>query len=146
MLGSTGVAVATSPLPPIEHTVHGYDISVIRSEILDKRPEIEEKCLPRNIGLCVGPYDPDVDYEWGATGFELDSNETFVTVGHDPNDHIDYGPYTIPLPNDDLYVCHSGCVLPRPLYADSNVYVVLTIYLGGTPHTVEVGDEGNETK
>lgn len=127
------LASATSPAPFFERTFDDGDreVSVIRSELIEKGEPIQERCI-RTV-FCVGPIDPDLDFGWGATGFRLFLNDTNGTVRHDPTKHHEFGPYRFKdaLLTDDLRVCWNTCTFPQLVYAYVHVDADLEIWVGG---------------
>lgn len=123
---------ATAPIAPFEVTVapEDKDIAFVRSEIFEKNPTIKETCVRTYV--CVGPYDPDIDLEFGRTGARVITNDTNVTLGHDPTRHFTYGPYTFPFIVDDVRVCATGCTFPNSLYASAEAHARVELYILGT--------------
>lgn len=132
VLAMAAVAQATTPLPPFEKNVApgNKDIAFVKSEIFEKNPTIEETCVRTYI--CAGPYDPDINFKFGKTGARVLTNDTNVTVGHDPTRHFSYGPYTFPFIVDDIRICATGCTFPNAFYAHAEAHVRVELYFMGT--------------
>lgn len=137
---SAGPALATGPIPHKEVTVAPEDLAlgVVRDEIFEKQHTIGERCTPRPVVLCVGPYDPDIDIGFGNTGVMVFTNGTNATAGHDPSRHFDYGPYHVYAWLDDMRVCESGCKIPNSVYGHVEGNVTVVVYYAGRELSVPI--------
>lgn len=139
---------ATGPLPQREVYVApgNLSISFVRDELSEKQPIIQEECTPRPLVLCVGPYDPDYNIEFGATGVRVLTNDTNATVGHDPARHFAYGPYSMYGGLDDVRICDSGCKVPNSVYGSAQGNVTIVVYYFGKEETVSVALERRDVE
>lgn len=140
-LGIAGSAAGTAPLAAFEKQVglNNADIAYTRDSLLEKWDDTHEICY-RDI-ICVGPFDSDIDMEWGKTGARVIANDTYLLVGHDPTRHITYGPYVIPLAFDDFRVCYHGCEITNAFYAGANVNLTLIVYVFGSEYGYAYGQD-----
>lgn len=142
ILVAAGVVSATAPLPVIERSVappDAYD-EVSESGIYYKRT-FGPYCV-RDI-VCVGPFNPWYEYDFGRTGVSLAREDVNVTAGHDPARKEEYGPYVVPtLLSDDVRICWRRCHLPDSAYASAHGNFTLTIYVFGDGYaqTVRVNE------
>lgn len=118
-------ASATTPLPAFAVGVEDVDVydERIRGELFEKHEPMPERCTPRR-EFCFGPIDPDVDFEWGDTGYKLWLNDTSLRASHHPGRAHEYGPYEFDdaLVVDDLRVCwEAPCRIANPFTVYAHV-------------------------
>lgn len=101
-------------------------------------------CVGRRL-VCVGPFFPHIEYEWGATGFRFQHNDTNATAGHNTSRHDTFGPYVLPTYFfDDVRICWTGCSFPEPLVLHAHGNYTLTLYALGE-HSITHRQRVNET-
>ena len=133
VLASVGTASATAPIPYIERGVdiEYRQVGYLRSGYYDKPDPVGEVCV-RSL-VCVGPFFPHIEYDFGATGAMVTFEDTNASAGHDPEDADEHGPYVLPslVARDDVRVCWTGCEVPTPVFANARTNATLSVWALG---------------
>lgn len=142
LLLASGSAAATAPLPSYTVWVAPDDVDreIWEEQVYYKR-EFGPFCV-RTL-LCVGPYEPWYEWDFGKTGARLATEDVNLTAEHNASRKARYGPYAAPtLVSDDLRVCYDGCTLPDSLRLAARGNVTLEVFVLGSTygHTVRLNE------
>lgn len=133
---------ATAPVAKFERSVapQDQDVAVVVANVTLSE-ELPEICVVRYV-LCVGPFEPQIDVFKGTLGVRATTNDSNLTVGHDPARTVEYGPYAVPTITDDIRICWSGCRLPDSLYASLRTNATFYVYVlhGQQAYAVQVDE------